>query len=557
MFVKYANVVEVARNAKIVIKHTGINNCVYYDGDKDGKKRFQIYSATPNVKGIEKFVGIIHELAHILFESPFSGISKLLLSWNVGVGEEYQLYHNVFNVLEDQRIESQMGKMYLKHKSRFDKTTKKLGLLMKDENLLEDNPVNMLLTIRFQRGDDIKTLENYDVYKKALEDVVLTDKYGALRVLVTLRPYIKKWFKNKNRRVSQYDKNTDDMFDRDEDELKDYKDRIRTKRIFKGNILETMDDDGIIPDDLYDSDSSDKDKEEMIKESKDAGEKIVDNIFKELRSSTDSTNLPKNVKIVERYKNIVTIDMKVSRGLSKLFKTIKMRYGDFTDYEGDEVDIDAYIEGVISGNNINKCRINQNISQGVSIVISIDGSMSMDGERIRVARNLVATLYESVKDIDNVDIRANVWSGNSMGWIGITEINKQEDCDMIDVRSTSKGFFSTPTHMALEYSARMLKQMKGSKKMMIMITDGQPNHFNGGYRVATPTYIKTCKKSLNKAYSVTRNIMCIVVQNDKSFRYNPIRQLFTPMKLMNVYRMTDASEKVIKRFKRMVMKNIV
>ena len=36
----------------------------------------------------------------------------------------------LFNVLEDQRIESQMGKMYLKHASRFNKTTKKLGTLM-------------------------------------------------------------------------------------------------------------------------------------------------------------------------------------------------------------------------------------------------------------------------------------------------------------------------------------------------------------------------------------------------------------------------------------------
>lgn len=556
MFVKYANVVEVTRNAKINIQHRGSNNCVYYKGEKDGKKIFQILSATPNVKGIEKFVGIIHELAHVLFESPFNGINRLLLSWNIDAGgEEYQLYFNAFNVLEDQRIESQMGKMYLKHKSRFDKTTKKLGLLMKDETLLEDNPVNMLLAIRFQRGDDIKNLENYDVYKKALDDVVLTDKYGALRILVMLKPYIEKWIKNKNQRNEQREENTKD-YDPDE-EIMDSRDKARTRRIFKENNAETMDDDGVIPDDLYDSDLSDEYKEEMIKESKDEGKNVVDNIFQELRNDVDSTNLPKNVKIIERYKSVVEIDMKVSRGLSKLFKSIKMRYGDFTDYEGEEIDIDAYIEGIIRGNNINKCRINQNITQGTSIVISIDGSMSMEGQRIRVARNLVATLYESVKEIDNVEIRANVWSGNTMGWIGITEINKQEDCDMIDVRSTSRGFFSTPTHMALEYSARMLKQMRGSKKMMILITDGQPNHFNGGYRVSTPTYVKTCKKSLAKAFSVTRNIMCIVVQDDTSFRHNPIRQLFTPMKLMNVYKMTDASEKVIKRFKRMVMKNIV
>ena len=66
MFVKYANVVEVVRNAKIKIFHTGNRNCVVYTGLKrfdennHGKHEYKIYSATPNVKGIEKFVGIIH-----------------------------------------------------------------------------------------------------------------------------------------------------------------------------------------------------------------------------------------------------------------------------------------------------------------------------------------------------------------------------------------------------------------------------------------------------------------------------------------------------------------
>ena len=139
MFVKYANVVEVARNAKIEIKHYGQQNCVSYNGMSDGKHRFKILSATPNVKGIEKFVGIIHELSHVLFQSPFKATKKLLIDyWNLE-DEHYQLFFNAFNVLEDQRIESQMGKMYLKHAGRFDKTTKKLGKLMKDDDNADNN----------------------------------------------------------------------------------------------------------------------------------------------------------------------------------------------------------------------------------------------------------------------------------------------------------------------------------------------------------------------------------------------------------------------------------
>ena len=199
MYEKYANVVEVVRNAKISIVHVGQTNMVQYHGLKDNKNIFKIFSAKPNVKGIEKFVGIIHELAHVLFQSPFDATKKLFRdNWGLK-DEDYKFFFNVFNVIEDQRIESQMGKMYLKHASRFDKTTKKLGKLM-GKDVRNQNPIDILLTIRFQRGDDIiNDTENYDVYAKALEDVLLTDRFGGLRVMVTLKPYLDKYLSDRKK----------------------------------------------------------------------------------------------------------------------------------------------------------------------------------------------------------------------------------------------------------------------------------------------------------------------------------------------------------------------
>ena len=49
MFVKYADVVEVVRNAKITILHSGGQNMVQYHGLKEDKNIFRIFSATPNV----------------------------------------------------------------------------------------------------------------------------------------------------------------------------------------------------------------------------------------------------------------------------------------------------------------------------------------------------------------------------------------------------------------------------------------------------------------------------------------------------------------------------
>jgi uncharacterized protein YegL len=559
MFVKYANVVEVARNSKIEIKHYGKTNCVSYGGMSGGKHQFKILSATPNVKGIEKFVGIIHELSHVLFQSPFTATRNLLQdNWGLE-GERYKLFFNAFNVLEDQRIESQMGKMYLKHAGRFTKTTKKLGTLMSMDDIMKTNPVNMLLAIRFHRGDDMVGLKDYDVYDKALKDVVLTDKYGALRVLVSIKPYIDAWITDKENKI----KNADNSYQTDESkaemsELDD--DTARTNIIHTQNSKESSGEDSFAeaPDDLKDtSDMSDKEIDDMINQSKDKGKNIVGDIFSSLRDDGNYKKLPKNLKMINRYESNYDIDYKVSKGMSRIFKILMMRSKEFIDYDGEEVDVESYVEGIIRGNDMGRCRVNQKTSHGVSIVISIDGSSSMQGEPIETARNLVATMFESVKNIDNVEVRANVWGGNTYGFIGMTEINTMNDVKYINLRSHQGNYMTTPIHMALDYSSSMLKQMKGSKKMMILITDGVPNHFNAGYHIAMNTYMISCKKSLVKAMNVTSNIMCIVVQSDMAFKRNPIRVLFNGTKIMNVHTMKNASEKVIKQFKRMVMNSLV
>ena len=555
MFVKYANVVEVARNAKIKIWHTGRVNCVEYKDKHNGKKNFVIRSATPNVKGIEKFVGIIHELSHVLFESPFIS-SKKLLKDNWGLRDEiYRLMFNAFNVLEDQRIESQMGKMYLKHKGRFDKTTKKLGILMDtnySSHMQQDNPVNMLLTIRFQRGNDIKKLKNYKIYEKALKDVVFTDKYGALRILVSLKPYIDEWYRDKccnemscgideSKAMKLDSKVTDHIFD-------------RNNREQGGEIEEEVD----IPNELIGGEEkSKKEIDEIVNMSKELGANVVSDIFDKLRDDGKSLNLPKNLNIVKRLPEKVVIDYKISKGLSKVFKTLRMKKADFIDYYGDEIDVESYVENLIRGNNMGECRINNKNIRGISIVISIDGSSSMEGQSMKNARKMVATMFESVKNLDNVDIKANVWSGKGDGKVGVTEINKTSDLNNIGVNVVGGGYYTTPIHMGIEHSARMIKEMKGSKKMIIVITDGVPNHFNAGYHISMDSYMKSCKKSMIKARHVTPNIMCIVIGDRFSYKRNPVKQLFKPSKIMNFETMTQGSERIIKTFKQMVMKSLV
>ena len=559
MYVKYANVVEVARNSKISIKHYGNVNCVTYLGISDKKHIFKILSATPNVKGVEKFVGIIHELSHILFQSPFNATKKLLEeNWKLE-GERYRLFFIVFNILEDQRIESQMGKMYLKHATRFNATTKKLGKFMDNMNVIDDNPANMLLGIRFQRGEDMKKLKDFDVYEKAIKDVVLTDKFGALRILVSIKPYIDKWIDDKQKKLDELElkiRSTENNATRNKMNTDTYHTKVAYEELIKQSSGESNDDEA--PDDIKDITMMNSDDvKEMIDNSKNKGINVVSDIFELIKNDGDVKNPPRNIDFVNRMPELVTINYGVSKGMSKIFKIIMMRNKEFIDHDGDEIDVESYVEGIIRGNDMGKCRINQKITHGVSIVISIDGSYSMSGNKINTARELVATMFQSVNGLDNIDIRANVWSGNVSGRVAITEINGQEDVKYIGLSIKNGTYNTTPIHMSLEHSGMMLKQMKGSKKLMIIITDGSPNHYNAGYHVTMNSYLKTCKKSLLKAMNVTNNIMCIVVQDNRSYINNPIKTLFKSSKIMNVNTMGEASERVIKRFKKMVMKNIV
>ena len=546
MFVKYADVVEVVRNAKISILHSGGQNMVQYHGLEKDKNIFRIFSATPNVKGIEKFTGIIHELAHVLFESPFKATKKLFKdNWNLN-DEDYKFFFNVFNVLEDQRIESQMGKMYLKHAGRFNKTTKALGKLM-GNNMRNKNPIDILLTIRFQRGKDImNSTENYDVYAKALEDVVLTDKFGALRVIVSIKPYLDKYLSDRS-----VDKN---------DKLSWMKVKEETNRenedFLKNDLRSSGETDLDVPEELLDPDeNTEESNKSIIDIGKEDGSDVVNEIIDSLRADEIIKQpLPKRVVMVKRDRHTKIPNMKIAKGLSKVFRTLMMQKKDFIDNEGEEVDVDTYVESLIRGNNLSNCRVNRKTTNGVSLVISIDASSSMAGERISTARNLVATLYESVKGIDNVEIRANVWGSNGNGMIGMTEINNKTDINQI---TCNRSYSVTPTHMALEYSGKMLKQMKGVKKMMIMITDGHPNYYVGGYHMSAPNYLSTCKKSMVKLRHVTDNVNCVVLQDAHQFRWNPVRRLFKSKNIMRVESMNDASEKVIKQFKRMVMSSFV
>ena len=72
----------------------------------------------------------------------------------------------MFNVLEDQRIESLMGKLWLANNKRFRQTKRKLGKQRKKK--ITNSPVDMLLMVRFYRTDLVKDTKYFEELKKSL-----------------------------------------------------------------------------------------------------------------------------------------------------------------------------------------------------------------------------------------------------------------------------------------------------------------------------------------------------------------------------------------------------
>jgi hypothetical protein len=467
-----------------------------------------------------------------------------------------------------------LSENYIAYRKRFDSTCTSLGKELVEQTTFD--PLYILLTIRFNQEEKVRDAKNFMHYKKALEDVKNTDEFGALRVLISIKKYIEEdlildstcaGIQNEYSNKSALKKNPTPVVKSEhqkkmieniskQEGVKEIEKQTKAEK-YKSKKLEISEsEEKVIPKELLQAiyDYGDTEIKKILDDGKIEGKRQFEEIQERMLSvGTVSENLPANVNIVNRKEAKYTIDYKVSSNLNKLFKKLKMKNKPYIDYQGYEIDIEEYVNNLIRGIDINKSFEDRKKSKGASIVISIDGSGSMDGQRIKIAQKLVATIYESLKGIPQIEVKGNIWAGNEMGDVGITEINRMNDVKKITVRCVEGGYFSTPTHMGLEYSGRMLKKMKGEKKLLILITDGFPNHFKNKTNLQSIHYNKVCKKSLEKVLQITPNILFFIVANKNSSSY--FNNLFGEKRIIYVNSMNKAFDNVVKHFRKFVQYN--
>lgn len=161
-----------------------------------------------------------------------------------------------------------------------------------------------------------------------------------------------------------------------------------------------------------------------------------------------------------------------------------------------------------------KKKINQNNG---TVILLIDGSGSMrNSSEDRPVRNLTANLYKAISEISRLDLKAYLYGGDFENYktLCITEINELDDCRKIVGDNRSYG--ATPTHNAIDYVTKLHANTKG-KKIIITITDGKPDLYDGHQRVyGIEDLLKLeCKRALVEAEAKGFNVFGIGMDLDE------------------------------------------
>jgi Mg-chelatase subunit ChlD len=159
----------------------------------------------------------------------------------------------------------------------------------------------------------------------------------------------------------------------------------------------------------------------------------------------------------------------------------------------------------MKANGYGDCFIEDKDTNGLSIMLSIDGSGSMRDHNPMVA-NMVATMQEATKDQKDIEIKTLVWSSDRTGNVAIQSYESED----IKYLPTQRGGY-TPTHFGIEAGSRELAKMNGRRKLLIVITDGFPNYHNNGTKVRTDATVSATIKAYKKSMRTTPNIAIVGV----------------------------------------------
>jgi len=137
------------------------------------------------------------------------------------------------------------------------------------------------------------------------------------------------------------------------------------------------------------------------------------------------------------------------------------------DVVGLEIDIDEVIKHKITKNG--QPFESEETETGFDIVVLLDASGSMEGNRIRIASSACATLFLALQKVRNVNMKVIAFNSEKGGSpVHLRELKTMDEICCVYPR----GY--TPTWAAVHYAVNLLNKSTAQKKMIVLITDGVP-----------------------------------------------------------------------------------
>ena len=216
---------------------------------------------------------------------------------------------------------------------------------------------------------------------------------------------------------------------------------------------------------------------EKIKELKQRGSERNDFLRRKLVSkglihdkTLDAFNFdPDKFDIITRHESVdgYSIDQSTVARLKRVWQRAKGESREIIDDEGEDIDIDSYIQEIPSAVKENIVYVNERAEPGLHIVYSADCSGSMDGLPLQIVRDVTATIKKSLEYEPKIKMSMIGWGGGQK--TGISVHTTMNDINRFTVKDQYGG---TPESNALWYSSTWLQRQPEVSKAIFFVSDG-------------------------------------------------------------------------------------
>ena len=218
--------------------------------------------------------------------------------------------------------------------------------------------------------------------------------------------------------------------------------------------------------------------DEELNELKTSGKKRISEVRKKLRKHgliRDPTLKEQEINLDSERFDIIErpltdqpfkVDYALAHALENQWRRIRGMTKQMLDEDGDELDVDVYIQNIPAVVKDNDMWYEESPDTGFHVLISADTSGSMSGYPLKCLRDTAATFKASLNKLPNVKVSMLSWGGGRK--TGITIHKTMDDINHFECAS---GYNGTPEKEALWYSKTWLAQKREAGKLLLFCSD--------------------------------------------------------------------------------------